>query len=423
MTRHIIKIIWNERKANFWIVLEYVLVFCVLWFCFDYLYFIAKSCCEPLGFDIENTYTIQIQTKHKAENLNVQTYTEEEKNSLTLSIIERIEKYPGVEYIGVSSDYPYNMSTVSYSYVINGDSGQHSIQIREVSSGYFDVFKMKLTQGRFFDWADPACKNQIVLSPAKNGLFGSYLTEVYPVTDVRTLGYLHSDRVLDVVGNVEKLKQSFFTPYKSCVFIPLDKKRIDLGRYEIVIRIRPEVVKGFKERFASDMKEQLTIGPYRWGSIVSVKENRDRAFKWSGIVNNLKNIYAITLFLIINIFLGIIGTFWYRMESRKSEIGLRIALGSSKRKIRKLMYGETLLLLFIASLIGLNICINIGQTDLLTMLGMPQADPHQRGSVVLQYLINFVLTFSFLAVVSLIAVWYPVKQSSNMQPAEVLHEE
>ena len=43
MIRHIFKIIWNERKTNAWITLEYVLVFCVLWFCVDYLFYMENA--------------------------------------------------------------------------------------------------------------------------------------------------------------------------------------------------------------------------------------------------------------------------------------------------------------------------------------------------------------------------------------------
>ena len=61
MIRHIFKIIWNERKTNAWITLEYVLVFCVLWFCVDYLFYMGKCYFEPNGFDIEHTYQINMQ--------------------------------------------------------------------------------------------------------------------------------------------------------------------------------------------------------------------------------------------------------------------------------------------------------------------------------------------------------------------------
>jgi hypothetical protein len=35
-------------------------------------------------------------------------------------------------------------------------------------------------------------------------------------------------------------------------------------------------------------------------------------------------------FLLINVFFGIVGTFWLWTENRRSEIGLRMAIGSSK---------------------------------------------------------------------------------------------
>lgn len=63
MIRHIFKIIWNERKTNAWITLEYVLVFCVLWFCVDYLFYMGKCYFEPNGFDIEHTYQINMERK------------------------------------------------------------------------------------------------------------------------------------------------------------------------------------------------------------------------------------------------------------------------------------------------------------------------------------------------------------------------
>ena len=63
--------------------------------------------------------------------------------------------------------------------------------------------------------------------------------------------------------------------------------------------------------------------------------------------------------------LGILGTFYFRTQSRRSEIGLRIALGSSKRKIRSLIFTETLLLLFLASIVATILCMALRFADLI----------------------------------------------------------
>jgi ABC-type transport system, involved in lipoprotein release, permease component len=421
MIRHIFKIIWNERKTNSWIVLEYILVFCILWFCCDYLYYIGKSYYEPLGFDISNTYFIQMENDY----IESGKLTNDERYSHSLTFMERVKQYPGVENVSLSNaSMPYSNGVAGSSYFINSDTTAQNFRIRRVSSEFFDVFRIKLTKGKTFDPTDPFSQNHAIISSDRNGYFGDPKNTIYPVYEVDSLviGSNNNLSSIIVIGVTEKLKSKFYEPYAYTVFLPLHKGAFHLGG-EITIRVNPNAAKGFEKRFKNDMKDRLSIGPYAFSDITSVKKLQNEFAKRVGITNNLNSVYSITSFLIINIFLGIIGTFWYRTESRKSEVGLRIALGSSKRKIKTLLYTETIFLLLISAFIGVNICINIGQTDLLTALGIPKANHSNIGSGIEQYFINFGLTFLFLAIISLLAVWYPTRQSSNMHPAEALHEE
>ncbi|MDR2921062.1 MAG: ABC transporter permease [Tannerella sp.] len=424
MTKHIFKIIWNERKANAWIVLEYVLVFCILWFCCDYLYYIAKCYYEPLGFDITNTYAIGMSEKELDDTeTGVRELNEEDKYMYALTMIERLQQHPDIEAVALSSSsVPYSGSSSSTGFQIDSDSIYHSIRVRHVSSGFFDVFRIKLVNGSIFDWTNPADQQQVVISSDREGYFGDQMKEKHKISDVKVIKYGEDD-IFYTQGYTEKLKGTFFDPYESTAFHPLKKSYVDLLSSEISIRVRPNTTKDFEKQFIKEMNEFLSIGPYRFSYISSLKDMRKNAARWSGITENMKSILAITSFLIINIFLGIIGTFWYRTESRKSEIGLRIALGASRKRIRLLLCTETFLLLLVSSIIGVNIIINIAQTDILNALGIPQADPVQIGSGIEQYFINFGITFLFLLAVSLIAVWYPAKQSSDMHPADALHEE
>ncbi len=57
------------------------------------------------------------------------------------------------------------------------------------------------------------------------------------------------------------------------------------------------------------------------------------------------------------------GTFWFRTRHRRSEIALRIAMGSSRGRIRWQLLGEGLLLLAFASIPALMICINMVMAD------------------------------------------------------------
>ena len=54
----------------------------------------------------------------------------------------------------------------------------------------------------------------------------------------------------------------------------------------------------------------------------------------------------VVLFLLGNVFLGLIGTFWVRTRRRRSEIALRLAMGSTQAAgLFPLLMGEGLLLL------------------------------------------------------------------------------
>ncbi len=420
MIRHIFTIIWNERKTNAWIVVEYTLVFCILWFCCDYLYFMGKSYLEPLGFDIEHTYTIQLGEKDEEEN----TETEEERYANALTLLDRISRYPGVESASLSSAAtPYSMSWMNDEFMINSDSLWLGIQLRKITPGFLDVFKVKIETGRPFT-PESSHDQHALISPDRSNMFGEYPKVTLPVSNVRTL--LHGSEnkeLLTVIGRTAKVKTTFYQPYGSSVFQPFSKNDYNLVWNEIAVRVHSDADKNFAEQFTRDMREQLMIGPYFLASVTSLEDRRDTAAEWEGVWANLNSVYAITAFLIINIFLGIIGTFWYRTQARRSEIGLRMALGASKRSIQTMLCLETLLLLLLSSIIGLNICLNIDQTDLLRTLGLPVADSVMAGSGIEQYFINYALTFGFLALVSLGAVWYPAQQAASVLPVEALHEE
>lgn len=190
---------------------------------------------------------------------------------------------------------------------------------------------------------------------------------------------------------------------------------------EMCIRIKPEADKNFIEQFKKDMTRQLEVEHYFLSSIIPLEKDREMYMDWKGYSNNFKSIYSVSAFLIINIFLGIIGTFWFRIQSRRNEIGLRIALGATRKNIKQIFISETLLLLFLASVIATIFCINISISDILKDIGVPVIDKDE--SSVISQLTNYIATFAFLAIITIIAVWYPAMKASKIQPAETLRAE
>lgn len=418
MIRHILTIIRNERKANTWILLEFIVVFCILWFCCDYLYYLASCQLENPGIDINHTYVINM------EQTRTPSISQEEKEEITATFISRVKQHPAVEHLSFSKYIlPYGHSSFMNSCTVNEDSASCNASVGWVTPEFFQVFKIPFVKGENFDESDLNTDTRVIISPNREGYFGKYSESIYHLTEVERIRKNHTkEEYQSVIGYIPPFKKNTYSPYYPTIFHSLNSKEFDLVANEISIRISPSAEQGFKERFMEEMKNQLELGPYYLSSVTSLKESRSQFNKYK-VGDNLNSVLAITAFLIVNIFLGLIGTFWSRIQSRRSEIGLRIAMGSSKRKVKKMLLTETFLLLLIASIIGTIICLNIGQTGLLEALGIPLPDRVQVGYNEKQDFINYGITFGFLLIVSLAAVWYPATQAANVQPAESLRSE
>ena len=60
MIKHILKIIWNQRRSNVWIFMELLLVVAIFWVMMDSLFVDVSTYKAPLGFDITNVYKVNL---------------------------------------------------------------------------------------------------------------------------------------------------------------------------------------------------------------------------------------------------------------------------------------------------------------------------------------------------------------------------
>lgn len=133
-----------------------------------------------------------------------------------------------------------------------------------------------------------------------------------------------------------------------------------------------------------------------------------------GVKSELQNQIAVMGFLLFNIFLGIIGTFWFRTEQRKGEMGLRIALGSTRFSLKGIMIAELLLLTLIAIPVLL-ICFNLHVSELTKGFYMDYT--------IARFVAGFFITYLVMAVMIILGIWYPAHQMARLEPADALRYE
>ena len=418
MIKQIFKIIWSERKINIWILFELVLVFCILWFCVDYIYFFTKRYLEPTGYNVEHVYNINMGIKEDGHVL-INNGTDAQKDSLVnivWTIVDRIKKYPDIEYISLSSAaVPYSGSFMSNKASL--DTMVDYIQFKSVSPDYFNVFKINLQQGQVENWNKT---DNIVISGNKDNQFLKHDTN-----QIKSL-VTGDNANKQVIGVAASSNRSEFDEHNPIVYTLLstnDRETVYFDGIEICVRVKAEADKNFIERFTKDMQEQIAMDPYFLSSVTSISDLRKDFMKWNKYDNNFKSIFSISSFLFINIFLAVVGTFWFRIQTRRNEIGLRVAVGSTRMNIKALFILETLFLLLLASLIATPICINIALADILRDIGVPSIDRGEEPIRISQYFINYLFTALILTTISISAVLYPSWRASRIQPAEALRDE
>ena len=132
-------------------------------------------------------------------------------------------------------------------------------------------------------------------------------------------------------------------------------------------------------------------------------------------MNEWKTQLCVLGFLLLNIFLGVIGTFWYRTQQRRKEVALRLAMGSSRRGIFSYLMYEGILLLTLAALPAAVIVFYIGYAELVDVGKMPFD--------AVRFLSALVLTWMLMALMIVAGIWYPAYGAMKVHPAEALHDE
>lgn len=413
MIKHILTIIWNEKKMNSWIVIELTLIFAILWFCCGYLVTMGEKYAEPKGFDVSHTYNVKLDTVALSKGKQMEGMT---KNEVFALILKRIKANAAVENVCVSvSATPYSGAYMSIGYRVDSTASK-SIWTKRVTPEFFDVFRIQLEKDKGWTQMKGMVKNGILLGKEKDDRFMDK-----PADRIDSVSNSEKYKILGLVNPVKRSEYNDYSPIVYQLMTPEE-----MGDYkEISIRVKPEADNpDFPETFMKEMCEQLKLSPYFLVNITPLSQNRENYMNWNGYSNGLKSTFSVTTFLLINIFLGIIGTFWLRTQSRRGEIALRMALGSSKKKVRRIYMLEGIVLLFIASILGTIVSVNILATGALDNIGLPtlEGDSLKELSAT-QLLTNYSLTFVALSIITMLAVWYPSQKASKVRPAVVLREE
>ena len=428
----------NERRANLWLGVELLVVFAVMWYLVDWTYVTVRTWLQPMGFDTEHCYELTFnRLTPQAEGYRAEDDAEADMRHL-LEIVERLRHRPGVEYAAVSQNsIPYNDGSNGFGLLI--DSVQTRAMLRWGQPDFFRMFRVQgvavLTEdGRKVQTTSPDSLAAVLESSASNVL----ISRNY-VSDHRyaSLGYADALPLLGyevgkgddgsysfrIAGICEPMRWSHFSTVNEwggpLVGVAMDDDGvIGMGNplyVQVSLRLKPEADTGadFMEALMDDADRLYTLGNVflldvqPFAALQRTMELDD--------VNEARTQLCVIGFLLLNIFLGVIGTFWFRTQHRRSEIALRMAFGSTRRRVFGRLVDEGLLLLTLAAVPAALVAFNVGMAELVDVERMPFD--------AVRFVVAIGVTWALMSVMVVLGIWYPARRAMRVQPAEALHDE
>lgn len=419
MIKHLLTLIWNQRNGNIWIFLELLLVTAMLWVMADSLLVDTYTYRQPIGVDTQHTYLLSYGLTDDATKLGIEQNTQATQDLLQL--LRNLRQCPEVEAVSLSNiavPYTYSRGWSGLMPVEDTASASYAYRVRYVDLEYFRVFKVKDKEGR--PLYDQVLKNpgEIVLSDTLDEIF-------FPEGSGRTQREVKwgpkSTESMKVSAVSAPLKEMDFDTYQPTYYYVWRTEQDflnevaenDIRFYNCLFRMKKDYSQQEMEAFLQQESERLQVGNVYVSSVKPISEYRADMLKPR--LDNQKKKIAMVGFMLVNIFFGIVGTFWLRTQSRRAEIGLRAALGASKRQLRRELFLEGLFLLALTLPFLLIFWVN--------MLYLDMPDTYRLAYTWWRFLITLSVSYLLMGGMIYLGIRIPANKITRMNPAETLHYE
>lgn len=421
MFKQLYKTIWQQRRANGWIFAELLIVAGVLWVLTDIFLVDYRTYTTPLGYDITNTYRFKLATlpPKSPEYITSEEISTSQTEDL-LKLMQQIRLEPDVEEVCATYySCPYSFGNSWYGLEpVDGDttfSSGRGFQVRRVTPEYFSVFRVKDKNGRQIVPQTETGHLGIVLSREMEE--GFYKNESAKGRRVK----LHnSDREIPVMDVCQNVRPSDYQKSEPCFYEIMESdnliKNVDQfgsASAELCVRMKQEKSPVEMNLFLERMGERLKVNNLYVNGYIPLKAQRKDYLRYPE--NEIKMKVALIVFVLVNVFFGIIGTFWIRTQKRRGEIGLQIAMGSTRWGVFRYMNLEGLVLL----LFTLPFVVVFAAT--LIHLDIP--DTYRLPMTSWRLLATFGITYLILAAMICLGISFPARKAMEVSPAEALHYE
>jgi putative ABC transport system permease protein len=324
--------------------------------------------------------------------------------------LERIKALPGVSSVGAVDVLPLGGGVRSATFVIEGrqrglDQAPPHSDIRTIAPGYFQTMKIPLRTGRDFTEQDHA-------DAARVAMIDETLAQLYwagedPIGKRLDLQFESDEPVWrEIIGVVGRIKnKGLDAEYKGQIFYPIAQAK-GTSLY-LVARTATDPLS-----LVSAVRGAIrTIDPdqpvYRAMTMEQVVADAVAQPRLTTLLLTVFAALAVVLAVV-----GIYGVMSYAVVQRKSEIGIRMALGAQVGAVLSLVIRQGMRLVLVGMAMGLVASFALTRLMVNLLFGISPTDP-----------LTFAALALLLASVSLLACYLPARRATKVDPLVALRHE
>lgn len=320
-------------------------------------------------------------------------------------LLARVRSLPGVEAAGLVRAVPgegyFGDAGIAVAEHPPLPQGESQLAItRSADPGYFAAIKIPLLRGRTFgsnQRLDAA--HEIIISAE---FARQYLPNEDPIgKHLITMGH-HSYEIVGVVGDT---RYELASPPQPTIYVPIDNG-MD-GSAALIIRAEhdPESLALPIQKIIQQMDRELAVSDVLTMNQIINQSSLDANFEAT-----LLAIFAGISLLLAAV--GLFGVLAYLATQRRTEIGIRLALGAQREHVLHLMLLDGLAPAFVGAAAGSLLAIAAAQLIRSSLYATKPLDPAVFGGVI-----------GLLFGVATSACVLPAWRASRVQPATVLRSE
>ena len=360
------------------------------------------------GFQTRNVLAAYVSLSGQYESGSM-TERNARKSEYFSALLDRIRAMPGVRHAGVTSTLPLTPTGIDFDLPFHAEGHpqlpEEQLQqtdYRIASPGYFEAMGIRIVRGRAFNEFDRTDSRRVLI------VNESFAEQHWPGQDPigrQVTIYYVNNVPWEIVGVAADTRHTGLSvPARSQMFVPMHQAEFLFGYMTIVVQTAGQVA-GLSDRMQTAALELDPAEPlYRFETIETVLADATARDRLAALVFGVFAMLALVLSAA-----GIYGVVSYQIARRTREIGVRMALGASRRRVLETVVGEAAILALAG--IGLGVASAFAGTRIASGLlyGISPRDP-----------VTFVAVSVLLFSVAILAALIPALRAASVAPVVAL---